>query len=253
MKYVFQAHPLALRAGGFLPRVALVLAVGATGALPAVTWGEEPEVQDRDIRFQTTYAYQRNPPFDALYSGRNSLSAAYEKSYTWTATLYAGTRTWWQGGEVYLNPELIQSVALSNLTGLGGLSNGENQKGSGPNPKLYYARLFVRQTWGFGSGDIAVESAFNQLAGQVDRRRLVLTAGKLGLIDIFDNNSFSHDPRTQFMNWSLMTHGAFDYATDSRGYSWGGQRSSITTTTGYSGPAASNNPKCQTGCRWIRE
>jgi high affinity Mn2+ porin len=221
MKYVFQARPHARRAAGVVRCVGLVLALGTTYAVPAVTRGEEPEVQNRDVKAQTTYAWQRKPPFDALYSGRNSLSAGYEKSYTWTATLYAGTKTWWQGGEVYFNPELIQSVALSNLTGLGGLSNGENQKGSGPNPKIYNARLFLRQAWGFGGGDVAVESAFNQLAGQVDRRRLVLTAGKLALIDVFDNNSFSHDPRTQFMNWSLMTHGAFDYAADSRGYSWG--------------------------------
>jgi high affinity Mn2+ porin len=49
----------------------------------------------------------------------------------------------------------------------------------------------------------------------------VLTAGKLDLIDIFDNNSFAHDPRTQFLNWALMTHGAFDFAADQRGYSIG--------------------------------
>ena len=39
--------------------------------------------------------------------------------------------------------------------------------------------------------------------------------------DIFDDNAFSHDPRTQFLNWSLMTYGAYDYAADARGYSWG--------------------------------
>jgi hypothetical protein len=66
-----------------------------------------------------------------------------------------------------------------------------------------------------------MESDANQLAGSVDRRRLVLTAGNLSVLDIFDDNAFSHDPRTQFLNWSLMTHGAYDYAADARGYSWG--------------------------------
>ncbi|MBX9810633.1 MAG: carbohydrate porin [Burkholderiales bacterium] len=66
------------------------------------------------------------------------------------------------------------------------------------------------------------ELYFNhQLAGVVDRRRLVLTVGKLSVLDVFDDNAYSHDPRTQFLNWSIMTHGAYDYAADARGYSAG--------------------------------
>src|SRR5262249_30228430 len=47
------------------------------------------------------------------------------------------------------------------------------------------------------------------------------TAGKLSLQDLFDDNAYSKDPRTQFLNWSLMTYGAWDFAADARGYSWG--------------------------------
>jgi high affinity Mn2+ porin len=60
---------------------------------------------------------------------------------------------------------MIMSQSLSNLTGLGGLSNGENQKGGGPNPTFYVARFFVRQTWQFGGDKDKIESAPNQLAG----------------------------------------------------------------------------------------
>jgi high affinity Mn2+ porin len=55
----------------------------------------------------------------------------------------------------------------------------------------------------------------------VDKRRVVLTAGNLSVLDIFDNNAYSHDPRRQFLNWAFMTHGAYDYAGDARGYTWG--------------------------------
>jgi hypothetical protein len=41
------------------------------------------------------------------------------------------------------------------------------------------------------------------------------------VLDVFDPNSYAHDPRTQFLNWSLMTYGAYDYAADARGYTWG--------------------------------
>jgi high affinity Mn2+ porin len=75
--------------------------------------------------------------------------------------------------------------------------------------------------WGFGGGKVDVESAANQLAGTVDTHRLTLTAGNVSVIDLFDANAYSHDPRTQFINWSIMTHGAYDFAADSRGYTWG--------------------------------
>lgn len=195
--------------------VALLAIPALCAAQAAVTDGTT------QAKLQTTYVWQRKPAFPAAYSGTNSLSPEAERrSYTLSATAFLGTRTW-QGGELYFNPEMIMGQSLSNLTGLGGLSNGENQKGGGPDPTFYLARLFVRHTWGYGGDRNKIESAPNQLAGQTDRRRLVLTAGKLSLTDIFDNNSFSHDPRTQFLNWSLMTHGAFDYAADQRGYSVG--------------------------------
>jgi high affinity Mn2+ porin len=41
------------------------------------------------------------------------------------------------------------------------------------------------------------------------------------MADFFDDNSFSHDPRSQFMNWSLMDNGAWDYPANTRGYVMG--------------------------------
>ncbi len=176
--------------------------------------------EETTAKFQATYVWQRKYPFGAAYSGSHSLSPDREKSYSFTATAALGTRTW-RGGELYFNPEVTQGVALSGLTGLGGFTNGEIARVSGPNLKFYRARLFARQTWGFGGGGEKMESDANQLAGSVDRHRLVLTVGNLSVLDVFDDNAFSHDPRTQFLNWSLMTHGAYDYAADARGYSWG--------------------------------
>jgi len=176
--------------------------------------------EEAGAKFQATYVWQRKSPFAAPYSGPHSLSPDREKSYSLTATAALGTRTW-RGGEVYFNPEVAQGVPLSGLTGLGGFTNGEIARTSGPSATFYRARLFARQTWGLGGGGEKLESDANQLAGSVDRRRLILTAGNLSVLDIFDDNSFSHDPRTQFLNWSLMTHGAYDYAADARGYSWG--------------------------------
>jgi hypothetical protein len=118
--------------------------------------------------------------------------------------------------------------------------------------KLYRARAFLRQTWSHGGEQEAVESEARQLAGMVDKRRTVLTVGNLAVIDIFDDNRYSHDPRTQFMNWSLMTQGAFDYAADARGYSWGRCWSGF-TTTGRCASVASSSPRSPTASRWTIE
>ncbi|MBB5199635.1 hypothetical protein HNR39_001467 [Glaciimonas immobilis] len=190
----------------------VVVAQESEKIIPAETW---------NAKFQSTYIWQRKPSFDAPYSGANSLLPQREKAYSLTATAYFGVRLW-GGAELYFNPEMVQAVPLSGLHGLGGMTNSEQQKTSGPNPKFYRARLFLRQTFDFGGGADPVESGQNQLAGMVDKRRLVFTLGNVSVTDIFDNNAYAHDARTQFVNWSFLTYGAYDYAGDARGYTWGG-------------------------------
>ena len=51
--------------------------------------------------------------------------------------------------------------------------------------------------------------------------RITLTLGKISVKDIFDNNAYANDPRTQFMNWALMANEAWDYPADSLGYETG--------------------------------
>lgn len=196
------------------------LAALALALLPACGRADTAETEDWNANFQATYVWQDKRAFSAAYSGPNSLSPDKEKSYSFTATAMLGWRPW-VGGELYFNPEAAQGSPLSNLTGLGGFTNGEMARSSGPTLKFYRARLFLRQTWGLGGEQEAVESGPNQLAGMQDKRRWVLTAGNLSVTDLFDGNAYSHDPRTQFLNWSLITHGAFDFAADARGYSWG--------------------------------
>ena len=180
----------------------------------------ETSQEDWNAKFQSTYVWQKDAAFHSPYSSVNSLSSDAHKSYSFTATAALGVRLW-QGSELYLNPEVSQGVAFSNLTGLGGFTNGELARTSGANPTFYRARFFLRQIWGLGGESEEIKSDANQLAGNVDKSRVVVTLGNISVLDIFDNNIYSHDPRTQFLNWSIMTHGAYDYAADARGYSWG--------------------------------
>lgn len=195
----------------------------ALAALIACVWsatGLAEDEQNLDAKFQTTYVWQRNPGFRAAYSGPNSLSSTSETSYTTTFTAYLGWRPW-QGGELYFNPEGIQGRPLSKVAGLGGLTNAELQKSASSQIRFYRARLFYRHTVGLGGDKDGVESDQNQLAGSVEQRRFVLTAGNVAVTDLFGVSDITGDGRTQFLNWASLAHGHYDYAADARGFSWG--------------------------------
>lgn len=188
---------------------------------PAPVAAQPAEQEEVTARYQSTYNWQRHPAFRASYDGPNSLLAARDRMFTFSATAHWGTRLW-QGAELYFNPELASGVPFSrNLIGLGGFTNGEITRAAGSDPKPYVQRLFVRQTWNRGGGTERLESDFNQMAGTVDRHRTVLTLGNFSTLDVFDDNAYAKDPRTQFMNWGNWTYAAFDYAADARGFGWG--------------------------------
>lgn len=213
------------------------LATLATLACPGAMAGEmyeahelaeahagETATRPYNAHWQATYVTQYKPAFAAAYQGPHSLGNAAERGYSFTSTLALGLRLW-PGGAFYVNPEVAQGVALGQLSGLGGLSNGEAARSSGPQLSLYQARMFLRQTWSLGGEASPLPSSANQLpvvsGDPGTTRRLVLSVGNMSVLDLFDDNAYSHDPRTQFLNWSLMTHGAYDYAADARGYSRG--------------------------------
>ena len=127
----------------------------------------------------------------------------------------------WDGAQLHVNPEGAQGVPFSNLLGAGDISNGELARGSSTSLTKYCARLFLRQRINMGGETETVEPGFNEVGGQFTARRWTFIVGNFGLLDYFDNNHYAKDPRSQFTNWSFLTHGSWDYAVDSRGYTLG--------------------------------
>jgi len=173
-----------------------------------------------EIHGQSTYLGQGHPGFRAAYTGTNSLTTARQFQETWSNSLYLNARLW-DGGEVYYNPELLQGFGLDNTVGLGGFANGEAQKSNFPYPHYNTSRLFLRQTFGFGGEQEDLFSGQQQLAGKADISRLTLQAGKFSVLDVFDGNAYAKDTRRDFMNWSIWAPGAFDYAADKLGLTYG--------------------------------
>jgi high affinity Mn2+ porin len=169
---------------------------------------------------QSTFVLQYHPRFPSAFQGANSLSPKSVGDETLDVTLFLGARLW-RGGALYINPEIDQGFGLSNTLGVAGFPSGEAYKIGDTDPYFRLQRLFFRQSFDLGGDAQTIDADANQLAGTRTADNLVLTIGKFGVTDIFDTNSYAHDPRGDFLNWSLIDAGAFDYAADAWGYSAG--------------------------------
>jgi hypothetical protein len=218
---MFMPVNLHRRFGAVFSPIQLAILLSSFAIAPWAAAEESPDYEESTARFQMTYNWQKHPSFKAAYSSPFSIRPEAERMYTFSTTAFVGVRPW-QDGEIYFNPEMVQGIPFSNnLIGLGGYTNGEITRAAGSNPSIYRQRLYLRQTWNHGGGSEKVEANLNQMAGTVDKNRFVLTVGNFSTLDVFDNNTYAKDPRTQFMNWGNWTYAAYDYAADARGFGWG--------------------------------
>jgi len=169
---------------------------------------------------QFTDVTQFHPAFHSAFQGPNSLQPAAMGDATNDLTVYLGVRPW-AGAEIWADPEIDQGFGLSNTLGVAGFPSGEAYKVGQSTPYLKLQRLFLRQTIDLGGKRETVDPDINQLGGSRTENRIVLTVGKFSVGDVFDTNRYAHDPRGDFLNWTIIDTGTFDYAADAWGYSYG--------------------------------
>ncbi len=190
--------------------------------LPAEVAEDAPASRDTgrySFHGQTTFVMQGVPGFRAPYRGENSLVPNQVQSTT-TATLFLGVKLT-DSTELYYNPEFSQGFGLSRTLGVAGFVNGEAQKAGAPFPKLRSNRYFIRQTFGLGGATEDVPDGVNQVAMTRDVERISVVAGKFALGDFFDGNVYAHDPRVDFMNWSIWGSSAWDFPANLPGFTQG--------------------------------
>lgn len=188
--------------------------------LATLAFADEAQPEDYSIHGQVTTVDQFHPSFASPYRGPNSLDPGNRGDETVDLTLFLGVRLW-DGGELYANPEIDQGFGLSDTLGVAGFPSGEAYKVGRAEPYARLPRAFFRQTIDLGGETQAVEPDANRLGGTHLADNVVVTIGKFSVTDIFDTNSFAHDPKSDFLNWSIVDAGAFDYAADAWGYTYG--------------------------------
>jgi high affinity Mn2+ porin len=192
----------------------------AASSAAASAMAESAPEQRWAVHGQATYVEQEDDDFRAPYHGRNSLTPDRGRETT-DVTLFAGVRLW-HGAEFWINPEMDQGFGLDNTLGIAGFSSGEAYKVGDNQPYFRLPRAFVRQTIDTGGEAKVVEAAANQLGGTQTADRWVITLGKFSVVDVFDTNQYAHDPRNDFLNWTAVDAGVFDYAADAWGFTVGG-------------------------------
>ncbi len=207
---------------GMLPQRAVFAAVLLLSfSNPAALAADSGDVSESwAVHGQITHLWQYHPGFRSPYRGANSLDPGSRGNETFDATLYVGARLW-TGLEIWIDPEIDQGFGLSNTFGVAGFPSGEAYKFGKSKPYFRLQRLFFRQTIALGGEAEHVAPDVNQLGGMRTGSNLVVTAGKISVTDIFDTNSYAHDPKQDFFNWAVIDSGAFDYAADAWAYSYG--------------------------------
>jgi high affinity Mn2+ porin len=192
-------------------------------ALPLVTCADDaPLFVPQWLGAQYTFVDQNQSRVHAPYSGPLSLDPNGSTARSHTFGAYFGVQLPWRL-QYYLDVEMFKGEGVSNATGLGGLTNGDIIRsgvaslGKGP----YIARSYLRWMLPLGAEDDPAQRGQDQLPGSEASKRIDIKLGLMAVNDDFDKNRYANSTRTQFMNWSLWNNTAWDFAADTRGYTYG--------------------------------
>jgi high affinity Mn2+ porin len=206
-----------------MPRTIGVFIIAFTTALRAGAQDPSPAAVENErwnLFYQATSIGQYHGTFRSPYEGTRSLFNYPERDVSLTTTLFLGLRLS-KNTQLYFDPEIAGGRGFSGVDGIANFTNGELPRVASAAPKPYLARLYISHDFGIGDEKEPISSDANQLAGERPVTRYTVTAGRFTVTDFFDNNRYTHDPRTQFMGWGIMYNGAWDYPADTRGYTWG--------------------------------
>ncbi len=191
-----------------------------------------PDPPRWDWGLQVTTITQFAPSFHSPYEGANSFKneGSGKPATTFVPTIFLGARLW-SGAWVSVQPEFSDGSGVGGGTGIAAYPNQDVLRIPALAGRPYLARVFIQQAIPIGALSAAddpapkAEEKFlpsgNHLFGYPDRPRIELTFGKVSLPDFYDGNDVLKDGHHGVMSWGLVNTGSWDYAADTRGYTWG--------------------------------
>jgi len=208
-----------------IPSVVSASVPDAPSANNATTIFPHSENAPYFISGQANIIFQAHGPFHSPYDGPNSLQGRGEYKTSLVGTLFLGlqlNRNPRYATDAIVDFESAGGRGISQALGLAGFTNLDVVRNPSLGSKPYLARVVIHQTLGLTSKLVDAERTPFSLSTRVPERRLELHIGKMSLPDYFDINSIGSDSHLQFLNWTVDNTGAWDYAADTRGYTYAG-------------------------------
>jgi high affinity Mn2+ porin len=172
------------------------------------------------ISGQANFISQWHPAFHSPYMGPNSLSPQAQDATSRVLTLFTGLRLN-DRTELLCDVQETGGHGLGEALGIAGFPNLDVVR----NPLLtkapYVARLMWHQIIPLGRERVSSERNPFSLFRELPARRLEIRFGKFSMVDFFDVNTYGSDTNLQFMNWAVDNAGTYDYAADTRGFTFG--------------------------------
>jgi high affinity Mn2+ porin len=189
----------------------------ATDPIPVMF--PHPESDRIWISGQANIISQWHPAFRSPYQGRNSLSPQAQDATSRVLNLYTGLRLTGTA-ELLCDVQETGGHGIGEAFGLAGFTNLDVVRNPSLSKAPYIARLMWHQI--IPLDQVQENSARTALSlfSKLPERRLELRFGKFGIADFFDLNNYGSDSNFQFLNWTVDNNGAYDYAADTRGYTF---------------------------------
>jgi high affinity Mn2+ porin len=206
-------------------RAVVVLSVlAALGSIAHADDGDYVIHHPDDTRWwlsaQGNAIWQFQPGFHSPYEGTNSFRTEDNRALSDVATVYGGyelTRT----TAIVIAGETAGGSGLSAALGLAGFTNVDVVRNPTLGPTPYVGRAYIEQVIPLSDHVVKNERDPLHVLRALPDHRIEIRAGKMAVVDFFDTNEGASDVHKQFMNWTVVNNGAYDYAADTRGYTLG--------------------------------
>jgi high affinity Mn2+ porin len=168
---------------------------------------------------QVNIISQWHPAFPSPYQGPHSLSPGAQDATSHVFTLFTGLRL--SGtSELLCDVQETGGHGIGEALGLAGFTNLDVVRNPTLSKAPYIARLMIHQIIPLGQAKQAANQTPYSLFRELPERRIEVRFGKFSMADFFDVNSYGSDSNFQFMNWTVDNAGSYDYAADTRGYTY---------------------------------
>ena len=168
---------------------------------------------------QANLIAQWHPEFHSPYSGRNSLTAEAQEATSRVLTLFTGLRLS-STTELLCDVQATGGHGIGEALGVAGFTNIDVVRNPTIGKAPYIARLIWHQIIPLSREKaVSVRTPFS-LFPLLPERRIEIRFGKMSIADFFDLNTYGTDSNFQFTNWTVDNNGAYDYAADTRGFTF---------------------------------